>query len=120
MAIQVETLQDGKLLVVRVSGKLEAGEYEHFTPLVDGAVKRFGKIRVAVVMKDFHGWSASGLWEDTKFDLKHFRDIERLAMVGEKTWEKGMAIFCKPFTTATIRYFDIADEAAAMAWVQEA
>ena len=120
MAIQVETLQEGKLLVVRVSGKLGAVDYERFTPLVDDAVKRFGKIRVAVVMKDFHGWSAAGLWEDTKFDIKHFRNIERVAMVGEKAWEKGMATFCKPFTTATIRYFDIADEAAAMAWIQEA
>ncbi len=120
MAIQIENLQDGKLLVIRLSGKLAAEDYAHFTPVVEDAVKRFGKIRIALVMRDFHGWSAAALWEDTKFDLKHFRDIERLAMVGDKAWEKGMAVFCKPFTTATIRYFDAADEAAAMAWVQEA
>jgi hypothetical protein len=119
MPIQVETLRDGKLLVIRLSGKLVAEDYARFTPVVEDAVKRFGKIRIALVMKDFHGWSAAALWEDTKFDVKHFRDIERLAMVGEKAWEKGRAAFCKPFTTATIRYFDLADEGAAMAWVQE-
>ena len=42
-------------------------------------------------MKDFHGWDAGALWEDIKFDLKHFSDIERVAMVGEKKWQKGMS-----------------------------
>ena len=45
------------------------------------------------------------LWQDIKFDVKHFGDIERLAMVGEKKWEQWMATFCKPFTTATVKYF---------------
>ena len=32
-------------------------------------------------------------------------------MVGDKKWQKGMATFCKPFTKATIRYFDHAEGA---------
>jgi hypothetical protein len=54
-------------------------------------------------MTDFHDWKAGALWQDIKFDLKHCTDIERLAMVGDKTWEKGMSVFCKPFTTAPRR-----------------
>ena len=53
-----------------------------------------GKIRVLFEMRDFHGWEAGALWEDVKFDFKHFSDIERAAMVGDKTWEKWMATFC--------------------------
>jgi hypothetical protein len=34
-------------------------------------------------------------------------------MVGETRWQHGMTTFCKPFTTATVRYFDRADAAAA-------
>jgi len=30
-------------------------------------------------MTGFHGWDAGALWEDIKFDIKHFGDIERLA-----------------------------------------
>lgn len=66
-------------------------------------VKQHGKIRMLVEMHDFHGWTAGALWEDVKFDAKHFHDIERLALVGETKWEKGMAVFCKPFTTAASR-----------------
>ncbi|MGD0412670.1 MAG: STAS/SEC14 domain-containing protein [Verrucomicrobiota bacterium] len=54
-----------------------------------------------------------------KFDLRHFADIERLAMVGEKKWEKKMSVFCKPFTTARIRYFDRASIADAQAWLAQ-
>jgi hypothetical protein len=38
-------------------------------------------------------------------------------MVGEKKWQHGMAIFCKPFTTATIRYFDHTAIEQARAWL---
>ena len=68
-------------------------------------------------MRDFHGWTAGGLWEDLKFDLRHFRDIERLAMVGDKQWEQGVSVFCRPFTTAKVRYFDEAAIQEARTWL---
>jgi hypothetical protein len=69
------------------------------------------------VLGVFHGWSVGALWEDIEFEARHFRDIERLALIGDKKWEAGMAC-CKPFTTATIRYFDRAEAAQARAWVR--
>ncbi len=49
--------------------------------------------------------------------MKHLSDIERTAVVGDKTWEKWMAEFSKPFTRAEVRYFDHDEIAAARAWV---
>ena len=63
---------------------------------------------------------AGALWDDIKFDLKHFADIERLAIVGEKAWEKGMSVFCRPFTAASIRYFDRAAVEEARGWLRTA
>ena len=45
--------------------------------------------------------------------------IERLALVGEKRWEAGMAVFCKPFTTAEVRYFDESKAEEAAEWIHE-
>ena len=59
------------------------------------------------------------MWEDLKFDLKLFNHIERLAIVGETKWEKGMSVFCRPFTTAKIKYFDKVDLEKARAWIEE-
>jgi hypothetical protein len=108
----------GNILDVKISGKLTKENYETFVPEVERIIKQSGKIRVLVEMTDFHGWEMGALWEDIKFDLKHFGDIERVAMVGDSKWEKGMAAFCKPFTTATIKYFDESQLADARAWIQ--
>ena len=75
-------------------------------------MREHGKLRLLFDMTGFHGWEVSAAWEDFKFGVEHFADIERLAMVGETRWQHGMATFCKPFTTATVRYFDRADAAA--------
>jgi hypothetical protein len=70
-----------------------------------------------VDMHDFHGWTAGALWQDIKFDARHFSDIERIAMVGETKWQHGMAVFCKPFTAAKIRYFARTEIEQVRAWL---
>ena len=114
-AVEIEV--EGKTMVVNVTGKLEKPDYELFAPAAEELIKEQGKIRVLFVMQDFHGWSAGALWEDIKFDLKHFNHIERLAIVGESKWEKGMAVFCRPFTTASMKYFDISKLDEARQWI---
>ena len=112
----IDILSEGNLLEVRATGKLTKEFYERFVPVVEQQIQEHGKLRVLFVMHDFHGWSAGAMWEDLKFDLKHWKDIERLAIVGETKWQKGMAVFCKPFTSATVRYFDHSQLDEARRW----
>jgi hypothetical protein len=120
MTTQLNETQAGKVLEVRVSDKLTHADYAHFVPAFERLVREHGKIRVLFEMVDFHGWEAGAIWDDLKLDARHFADIERLAMVGEKRWEEWMATICRPFTTATIRYFDRADVDQARAWLAAA
>ena len=115
--VNLEERAGQKILVARASGKLSKEDYEVFVPAMERLIKEQGKIRVLFEMQDFHGWEAGALWEDIKFDLKHFADIERLAMVGDQKWEEWMAKFCQPFTTAEIRYFDQSHAAEAESWI---
>ena len=120
MPIALKEEDGGKMVAVRVSGKLAKTDYEHFVPEFERLVRLHGKLRVLFDMAGFRGWEASALWEDIKFDVKHFSDIERLAMVGERKWQQGMAVFCAPFTKAMIRYFDRGQAAEARRWLSEA
>ena len=117
MPLTLKTL-GSKVLWLQASGKFSAEDYQHFIPEVERLISKLGKIRILFEMHDFHGWDAGALWEDIKFDFKHFSDIERLAIVGDKKWEEWMAKFCKPFTTAAIRYFDVTHTEEAQAWIQ--
>jgi len=118
MATTVNEFSDGRILEVQVTGKLRHEDYQHFVPVVDRLVRKHGKIRILFEMVDFHGWHASALWDDIKFDVKHFSDIDRLAIVGDKKWEQGMSVFCRPFTTAAIRYFDRTAISQARSWLE--
>lgn len=117
MTVKLNELDEGRLLEVHLTGKLVKEDYAAFLPAVERLVKQHGKIRMLVEMHDFHGWAAGAMWEDTKFAAHHFHDIERLAIIGETKREKGMAVFCKPFTTAEARYFDSAKAAEARDWL---
>lgn len=119
MNLQLTEENGGKVVVVHVSGKLVKADYEHFVPEFERLIRQHGKLRLLFDMTGFHGWEASAAWEDFKFGIEHFADIERLAMVGEKKWQHGMAIFCKPFTKAAVRYFEHADAVAAREWLDE-
>ena len=114
----LELISVGKVIHVKVMGKLTKETYEAFVPVVDEKIKEFGKVRILFEMHEFHGWTAGALWEDTKFDFQHWKDIERLAIVGETKWQHGRAVFCKPFTTAKIKYFDHSELAAAKDWIE--
>jgi len=119
MLIQLKEENGGRIFVVHVSGKLVKADYEPFVHEFERLFRQHGKLRLLFDMTGFHGLDAGAMWEDLKFDTKQISDIDRLAMVGEKKWQQGMATFCKPFTTATIRYFDHAHAAEARKWLGE-
>jgi len=83
MPVKLHEEEGGKVLILNLSGKLAKEDYAHFTPEIERAVKVHGKVRMLVRMDGFHGWFMGALWEDAKFGLHHFSNIERLALVGE-------------------------------------
>jgi hypothetical protein len=117
--MQLHEETGGKVLVVELGGKLTTEDYSRFVPEVDRQIGVHGKIRVLVKMTDFHGWTLGAVWEDIKFDVKHFAHVDRVAIVGNRKWEAAMAIVCKPFTLAKVRYFDESHAKEALDWVHE-
>jgi hypothetical protein len=117
MSAQVQEDPASGVVTVVVSGKLTAEDYEHFVPELARFIQSKGKIRILFHMKDFHGWKLSAVWEDTKFSLHHYSDIERVAFVGDREWEKGMAAFCRPFTKSALQYFDESQIDEARRWL---
>ena len=120
MPIQIKQENGGKLVAVQVTGKLVKADYERCVPEFERLIRQHGKLRLLFELTGFHGWEAGALWDEIKLDIRHFADIERLAVIGDKKWEHGMVTFYKPFTKATIRYFDQANAAEARKWLREA
>ncbi|MDX1640394.1 MAG: STAS/SEC14 domain-containing protein [Balneolaceae bacterium] len=117
MSLKFNEENDGKILVIHVSGRLVKKDYEQLIPKFEQLIQKHRKIRVLFDMSDFQGWDDWAIWEDVKLGIEHFSDIERIAMVGEEQWQQDVATFSKPFTRAKIRYFDHTDSATAHRWL---
>ncbi len=108
-----------RVLAFRLSGKLHAADYEDFVPVIDAAVTDAGRLRLLAWFQDFHGWDLPAAWQDTLFAVRHYQAFERIALVGDHRWQQWMAGLCRPFTIATVRYFDATELDAAWVWVRE-
>ena len=62
MSISLREEAGGKVLVIRLGGKLTKPDYERFVPEVERLIRRHGKVRMLIQMHDFHGWHLSALW----------------------------------------------------------
>lgn len=102
-----------------LTGTLHDEDYKKLVPMVDEAIARHGPTRLLVRLHDFDGWDARAAIDDLKFAVNHYRDIERIALVGEKNWHELLAMIAGPFTAARIRFFGPDELDVAWNWLDE-
>ena len=117
----IETIETGspQVLGFGLTGKLHDDDYKQFVPTIEIILTALGKVRLFIRLKDFHGWDIHAAWDEFVFSLVHYSDFERIAIVGDGKWEKWMAGFCKSFTTAKVKYFELSEIDAAWDWLKE-
>ena len=117
--IEILKESSGRVVGFSLSGKLHDEDYKTFVPQMERVIEREGKVRLLAHFHDFHGWDLHAAWDDMAFGAKHLRDIEKVALVGDRKWEEWMARICKPFTRAAVKYFDAGELDKAWAWLRE-
>jgi len=118
--IEMLEKSSGNVVGVKINGRLVHEDYEQFLPKLESLIQEHGSLRWYCEMADFHGITPRAAWDEMKFDVKHRKDIERVAVVGDKASHEWMAKLSKwVFHSAEIRYFDVADADAAWEWVRE-
>ena len=110
---------DGGILEVRIDDTMSSEDYRIFTRHAEEIIDTLGSLRILIEVLEFHGWSAGALWQDLKFDVKHYADVCRLALVGDVKWGRGAAALSRPFTAAEVRYFSSSEKRDALAWLRE-
>lgn len=118
--IEVLSRGSGKVFGMRISGKILHQDYRQFVPRLEELIAEHGSIRCLVEMIDLHGIELRALWDEIEFDVRHARQIERCAVVGDRAWEAWMTRLSRPiFFNAEIRFFDPSEREQAWAWIEE-
>ncbi len=109
---------EGKVIGVRIDGKLVHEDYKRFVPMLEKLIEEHGSFRCYVEMSNYEGFTLRALWDEIKFDTRHGGAIERCAIVGAPTVEKWATSMFKPlFRNAQIRFFDEAQSEEAWDWI---
>lgn len=98
---------DDNTIAVRASGRLSHEDYQNFLPKLEAQINEFEKVSILFEFENFRGWDLAAAKDDYKFGMEHSTSFERIALVGDKSWEHWMAWFAKPFIApGEVRYFN--------------
>jgi hypothetical protein len=105
MSVEV-TDASGKLLQLKVRGKLRKADYDRMIQIAKEAIRREGKILALVTLEGFEGWEWHGDWGDVSFMMQEGQHIEKMAIVGDEKWRDGaLAFTAKGFRPTAIEFF---------------
>jgi len=99
-------VHEDNIYAVRVSGKLSHEDYQAFLPQLESLIKPNEKIALLIELDDFHGVDLSAMKDDFFFGMKHGDSFEKVAIVGDKKWQKWMTLLSSPFLKGEIKYFN--------------
>ena len=117
--IELLETRSPKIIGFRCSGTLHDEDYQILEPRLESAIEKQGPVRLFAQFDDFHGWDLHAIWDELRIGVKHANDFEKIAMVGDKQWERWMAKFTGLFTGAKVRYFDVSEMDRAWYWIED-
>lgn len=112
-------VHEDNIFAVRVSGKLHHEDYQQFIPKLEELLKSNEKISLLMELDDFHGAEFEAIQDDFNFTMQHRGIFEKIAIVGNKSWQKWMTLLSSPFVKGDVKYFDRAALQDAWNWLRE-
>ena len=109
----IETMErsSGKVLGYVMSGDITKADYETLVPAVAAAVEAHGSVSLLFDLTDFH-WEKMSAWKsDMDFGKDYHDKIDKMAIVGDKGWEKHLTKLADRYYAKEAEYFEAADDA---------
>jgi hypothetical protein len=109
----------GSVIGYRVAGTITKDDYGQLVPEVEALLQEEDSICMLLDMTPFK-WEKVRAWgSDWRFGRDYHKKITKLAVVGDKKWEKWLTSIADPFYAQDAKYFRSADMDAAWAWLRE-
>ena len=118
LTIGITRVDTQYFLLLKAVGKLTHVDYEIITPMLESAIKCLEqtKINLLIDASEFEGWELRAAWDDFKLGLKHGAEFHKIAIVGNKKWQKYAAKIGSWFVAGEMQQFE--DLSSAIEWVK--
>ena len=115
--IEILPSPSGNLVKLRASGQLTKQDYDRVIPMLETHINKFGKLRLYCEVENLEMPSMSAIWQDVKFDVKHYNDFTHVAVIGEPEWLAAITKLAAPMVPAEVRVFKRDEKDAALLWL---
>lgn len=109
---------DPNLLSVELSDTLTEEDYESLASTLEDHLKQHTTTRVLFVMDDVEDWEPEERWADLAFDIRHLRDLDKVAIVGDDVWETWLDKVEELFPFSVVQTYPTEDREEALAWIR--
>jgi SpoIIAA-like len=110
----------GNLYRVQISGLLLKSEWEKVQQAASSAIERVGRISLLFILDRFEGFEPNADWGDMNFHMKHGKDIDKIAIVGDDRWRDRALMFAGAgLRTAEVEFFTSTEISRAQAWLSQ-
>lgn len=105
------------LVTLEAVGTITRQDYDRVLPELDRILAEEPALRVLIELHDFQGWEPGARLAELKFDLRHYRDFRKIAIVGDDRVETWIPKLTAPFFSGETRYFRQSNIALALRWI---
>jgi len=116
--VEIIETEDPKLIAVKICDRITKDEFIQVKTEIEKVISQYGKFRFLIEAAGLEVPSPGFFMEDFKFILHNHKHAERVAMIGNKTWEKIWLEFVKLLTSVDVRFFDVSNKAEAWEWIK--
>mgnify|MGYP000149547117 FL=1 len=109
---------DTNLFAVEFTDSLTEDDYQILDSTLRNHLVQHTTSRALFVMKDVDAWTPSDHWETLSFDIRHLRDLDKVALVGDDLWEPWLNKAEILFPLSDLRTYAANEKEEAVKWLR--
>ena len=117
--IELQTNVPASMVAAVAHGKVTGQDYDEvLVPAIEAGLRVAPKLALYYEFaNDFEGFTAAAAWDDAVVGLRHFRDIDKAAVVADVGWVRQAVRMFAWMMPCPVKVFALAEAAAAKQWL---
>ena len=89
--VELIDFQRGNVVGLKIDGEITEEEFDKIASFCEDKINEFQNIRLYAELKSYGGMSPKAVLKDIKFGIKHWKQIEKEAIITDQQWMQQVA-----------------------------
>lgn len=116
--LEANRVENTNIVEARLDGGIEPGEVETLRSEIDAVLADHDKLRLLFVYEGLGSMNLQALWKDLKLEPRLLGDIEKMAVVSEKSWLGSVAGVLNSVMSIEVETFEPGRREEALQWLK--